>query len=835
MRTIPLLQRRHTLWALAAFVVMTACGGGGGGGGDAPPPSDTAIQGNFFPLAIGDIWVYDNANGGRAIVRATGTRQAEGRSGVVVTVDDPNDGTSESIYLVTSEGVRQVPVALADPITQAIGAVDVLRYPLHAGDRFVQIDRTISSGIDFDGDGLIEPADVHSTVLVVGLENVTTQSGSYADSLHVRTSIRVDVRLTSIGQTVVVDTTVDDWYARDVGPVRTTMRNVSQGVSEEQTLALAAYRVAGRRSESTPPALQTRVPADGSVQGQIASVRASFSEALDPVTLTRALTVEDAQGHVVAGTLEAGPDSLLFWPVAPLVSGRYTVRVAPTVADLLGNPLGTERTWVFDIDAAGPQIVTVWPVVGAVDVARDVVIRVRFDEPLDPSSLGTANVSLRTMTTGDAPITVSVVGDIVTVTPSTALERGSEYTLVLGTSGYGARDLYGNVVQLPIAARFTTDYGRFSAPVALQPEAGAEAVAVGDVNSDGRQDVVLAVGYDAVDTQAFRLAVYHQQAAGGLPVAPQWIATRATYGCRPTSVAVGDVNGDGRNDVVLAEFGCGVEVFLQGADGVLRAGPFLPSAQSFLVRLTDFNADGRLDLIAVGWSDSVARVWLQSVGGALEEAGTPAVETQGWGTLAVGDLDGDGRADFVVTSGQGDRTRAVGVVLQHGDGSFAPPVYLAATSLTINQGVAIGDVDSDGRAELVVAVDDHIGLWRVQAGTLVYAGELATAGGVGPLTLADVNGDGRRDLVIAHGGGAGVGLYLQQPGGALGSESRYIGYAPWPQPDVLAVADISGDGRIDIVLAKSVLMQRAVDMFAEGVRRPGIGATSILRRALGSQ
>jgi microcompartment protein CcmK/EutM len=836
-------------WGLLLALALAGCGGGGGGGsGDATPtpeptptPQPAVITGNFFPLAVGDFWLYTDDSGASGTsgtslsVRANATRLVDGQSGVLVAIDDVEDGASEAVYLVTASAVREVPVSQTDPLLRAIGPVDSLRFPLHAGDRFVQFDGTVSTGLDLDGDGKPETATVRSDVEVIGLEPVTTPAGSFPGSLHVRTTIRAVVQLTGLAQAVTVDLISDDWLAPDLGPVRSSVRTVTQGSVAERTFSLAGYRVGNRRSDNTPPAVLSLSPADASLEGPAASVRVVFNEAIDAASAVGALTLVDANGQPVAGALTPGINDLTFWPASPLLSGRYTARVAATVTDLFGNALVAARSWRFDLDITGPQVVEVTPAFGAVDVARDAAITVRYDEPLDASSLTTSNVALRSLAGGDMPIDVRVAGDTVTVTPTALMARGVEHQLVLGTFGQGPRDLKGNFAAQTVLP-FTTDAGRFGAPVPLQPQAGAEAVAVGDVNGDGRADVVVAIGYDPIGSQAFQLAVYHQPVGGGLISAPQWIATRATYGCRPTSVAIGDVNGDGRQDVVVAEFGCGVEVFLQGVDGVLRAGPFLPSAQSFLVRLADFNADGRLDLIAVGWSDVQARLWLQSAAGVLEEAALPAVQTHGWGTLAAGDLDGDGRADFVVTSGQGDATQAVGVVLQRADGSFAAPIYLPATSPDINPGVAIGDADGDGRAELVVAVDKRVTLWRVENSALVRVRDLAAMSGVGPLVLADVNGDGRLDIVVAHGNhfNCGFGVTLQQPGGSHGDEVCYAGAVPWPQADVLAVGDISGDGRADLVSSKSVLLQRAVGAFAEQVRRPGLGRASLLGRALGS-
>lgn len=798
-------------WLLAA---MAACGGGGGGAGSAPE----TLTGDFFPLAVGDRWVYTGDDGSRATVRATETRSVDGQTGVLVAAVDRDGMASESVYVVSPGGVRQLPVLNDDPLALAIGAVQVMRFPLVVGESFVQIDKSIATGTDFDGDGRIENAQVRSEVQVVGRETASTPAGSFPGSLHLRTTLRVSVRLSGLGQTVIVDSTVDDWYAPDIGPVHSIMRTRADGMDETETLTLSGYRVGTRRSESTPPAVKTAWPASGSVQGITAAVTVVFSELIDPATGTDALILTDAGGMAVAGTVQPGLDSLGFWPTVPLASGRYTVRLAPTLADWLGNELGTSPTWYFDIDASGPQVVAVTPAPGATAVALGAAITVRYDETLDPSSMNAGNVALRSLMHGEAAVSVTVAGDTVTVVPLEPLVRGVEYELVLGTFGNGVRDVHGNFASSGVVTQFSTDPGRFGQPQLLLDQFLADAVAAGDVNGDGRNDVVAAVGYSANADWAFRLAVFAQQADGRLAAAPTWLATRADYACRPTSVAVGDVDGDGRQDVVVAQTGCGIEVFKQGTDGVLHSSGLLPSPQSYMLRLADFNGDGRLDLLAAGWSDSVVRLWLQSSTGTLVDAGTPAANHAGWGHLAVGDLDGDGRTDFVVTSGQGAYGQSVAVVLQQAGGGFAPAVYLGSAPGVMPGGVAVGDVDGDGRAELLVSFDGHVGVWRYGGGGMVRAADLATAGGAGPIALADINGDGRRDMLVAHTGGAGLGVFLQQAAGLLSAEATYPGYAPWGVPDALAVSDISGDGRPDAVLVNAVVVQRQVETFAQGVR-----------------
>lgn len=822
------------LWrqaCLAGLTTLVACGGGGGGGSTL---ETAALAGDYFPLAVGDTWVYDDSKGGRSTVRVTGTGTAEGREGLRVVVEDTSGEVSESVYLVTASGVRQVPVSGGDLLLRAIGSMEVLRLPLRVGERFVQIDRTIDSGIDFDGDGRNDQMDVRSVSEVVGVERITTAVGTFEQAAHVRTSVHATVHLSAQGNSADIDATMNDWYASGVGPVRSAMVITAAGYSETTTMDLTAWRVGARRSETTPPAVVSMSPDAGTTQRSTASVQVTFDEAIDAASAANGLTLRDAQGNTVPGTVQVGPSSLIFWPGISLGSGNYTATIAPAVADALGNAVGTAREWRFTIDITGPQIVAITPAVGATGVAPDGVITVRYDEPLANGSLTSSDVDLRSVLGDSVPVAVTITGDTVTITPQSSLARATEYMLTIGTYGYGPRDSQGNFGASGLVGRFTTDSGRFDVQQMLISSPFVEAVASGDVDGDGRKDVVVALGYDSDPEHANHLGVFHQQPGGGLGPA-QWIALPSATGCRPTSVAVGDVNGDGRQDVVVAEYGCGVEVFLQDGAGVLQPATFLPSAQSYQVRVADFDGDGRQDLLALGWSDTTARLWRQSGTGTLVEAALPAIITQGWGQVAIGDLDGDGRPDFAVTSGQGDHAHALGVVLQRSDGSFMPPQYVPGSRAgALFPGVAIGDIDGDGRAELVAAIDEQrIGVWRVDSGVLVKLRDIVVADGAAQMAVADINGDGRKDLIVLRtmGTSPGLQIHLQQADGSLGAGLRYAAYASYSTGELLVVDDVSGDGRLDVLLGGSVLLQRAVLPFAEGATVRN--AHGLWRRAFG--
>ncbi|WP_316415359.1 FG-GAP repeat domain-containing protein [Mesoterricola silvestris] len=243
--------------------------------------------------------------------------------------------------------------------------------------------------------------------------------------------------------------------------------------------------------------------------------------------------------------------------------------------------------------------------------------------------------------------------------------------------------------------------GGFKAPVALPVGTrNPVAAAVGDLDGDTYPDVVVAA--DGAST----LLLFTQQAPGGTFAAPVALAA----GGEPTSVAVADLNGDGLADIVATTSGNQVSVFLQDP---AHPGSFLPrvdyavGVHPVAVAVADLNGDGLPDLVVANNGTGTApttqgvSVLLQASGGAFQPAVTYDAGDAFASAVAVGDLDGDGRPDIVVANaGVPGDPGSVAVLIQDGTGAFKAPVRYGGV-----QGpgsVAIADVDGDGLPDLVL-------------------------------------------------------------------------------------------------------------------------------------
>jgi hypothetical protein len=310
------------------------------------------------------------------------------------------------------------------------------------------------------------------------------------------------------------------------------------------------------------------------------------------------------------------------------------------------------------------------------------------------------------------------------------------------------------------------------------PELGIQPSVVGDFDEDGRADI--AMEYPAGPGVRIGLGTAEATLLPG--------ATIATSGF-PRTVAVADLDGDGHLDLAVTMDSKSLAVILGNGDGSFAPAIDLvpPAGADFggnFVAAADVTGDGILDLVTMISVAPPSAMPVHVLAGLGAGNFAPPVTTMfdpGLGGATLADLDGDGRAD-IVFSGKSDGD--LRVVLATGAGAFGTPVLVSAAYGAIHPGPPVGDVDGDGDLDVVFHDPDpnhaRIGLNDGAAHfTLLPAFEYFPNTG---LRLADVNGDGRLDLL-----GGGVG-----PGYGDGSFApQDLGYVDG------AAADIDGDGDLD--------------------------------------
>jgi FG-GAP-like repeat/FG-GAP repeat len=262
---------------------------------------------------------------------------------------------------------------------------------------------------------------------------------------------------------------------------------------------------------------------------------------------------------------------------------------------------------------------------------------------------------------------------------------------------------------------------------------------------------------------------------------------------RPYGVAVADVNGDGKPDLVVTHYN-GVGVLLGNGDGTFQSlKSFAAGMYPNSVAVADLNGDGKADIIVDNLGSNSISVLLGNGNGTFQSQSTLATGTVPW-TVTVADVNNDSKPDLIVTnSGDND----VGVLLGNGNGTFQNQTTFASGKQP--ESVAVADVNGDGKPDLVVSNFDGTGVsvllgngnGTFQKQTSFAAGKYESA-----VAVADVNGDGNADLIVINYNTRSVSVLLGNGTGAFQSPTSF---ATDSQPRSLAVADINGDGKVDLI------------------------------------
>lgn len=274
-----------------------------------------------------------------------------------------------------------------------------------------------------------------------------------------------------------------------------------------------------------------------------------------------------------------------------------------------------------------------------------------------------------------------------------------------------------------------------------------------------------------------------------------------------------DFDGDGRLDLYVARghYPAGSSiVYRQRPDGSFEdvsAGSGVVGEGSHMTGVVgDWDRDGRVDLVAVNWGRSVlyrnastaGRIRLEAVAGAGLDG-----EGKAWGAL-LADVDGDGLDDLAVA--RGTRGRIEPSRLYRGTGARFEDASAGAglDRLGWSQGVVAADFDGDDSLDLYFTGFEGSGRLYLGStgGALRDATEgsgLAVSGAMGA-AAGDVDGDLRPDLVVA-GFDGGVRLYVNQGGGRFRDATAASGLGEWRRNEGAALADMDGDGDLDLYVA----------------------------------
>lgn len=370
----------------------------------------------------------------------------------------------------------------------------------------------------------------------------------------------------------------------------------------------------------------------------------------------------------------------------------------------------------------------------------------------------------------------------------------------------------------------------------------ADSVVVTDVNGDGKPDLVVAnycVLANSCDTNG-TVGVLLGNGDGTFQAA----VTYSSGGYGAESVAVADVNGDGNPDVVVVSdcptYPCPLQnipngtvgVLLGNGDGTFRAAVTYDSGGStaHAVAVLDLNGDGKLDIVVANecpnnvdctnglGSPGTMGVLLGNGDGTFQAAVTyDSGGTLAWAVVVV-DVNGDGKPDILVANcnsgcGGSNQNGTVGVLLGNGDGTFQAAISYDAGGVWARS-LAVADLNGDGKPDIVVTNNfPGLGVLLGNGDGTFQTAVTYNSGGflANSVAVADVNEDSKPDIVVANFcadqnncGDAIADIVLGNGDGTFQAALSYdAGGEDFGLGPNIAVADLNGDGKPDIVVANN--------------------------------
>ena len=361
-----------------------------------------------------------------------------------------------------------------------------------------------------------------------------------------------------------------------------------------------------------------------------------------------------------------------------------------------------------------------------------------------------------------------------------------------------------NITFPTIGATFAAN--SFSAGIDFPSRSGVYDACTGDVDGDGKNDVITANNFDQT------ISVFRNTSVNGSVSFAAQIVYPSDYSY---SLALGDIDGDGKQDIII---GCSNSIIVYknnctpGTIAFTKAGDFYLGNGEADIVVTDLDGDGRSDVII---ADNSGITLLKNTSTSTISFDVPVFFTVGYlpGQLSVADLDGDGKPDIAVTSTDNAVAHNGKVSVFRNTTVSGAPFSVSSLAAKIDfvtakstNGLIVADLDNDGKKDIVAA--------NSESGTISIFKNTCTPGNISMATKVDYNtgtsttlisiddldGDGKPDLVLPF-RYYEVGLMKNTSTTGAISFAPVVKYDNANEPWNSASGDLDGDGKPDLLIA----------------------------------
>ena len=404
-----------------------------------------------------------------------------------------------------------------------------------------------------------------------------------------------------------------------------------------------------------------------------------------------------------------------------------------------------------------------------------------------------------------APVTAATNRSLTVTVPA----GGSYLPITVTTGGQISTPFQPFITTFSDTGQFKPD--AFTSRTDIQTGNGPQSIFSIDLDGDGKPDMIIA------DADSNIVSVYHNNSRpDSISFVQQgsYIMDADDY---PIGVTAGDLDGDGKPDIVVSNwYSQTLSIFLNTSTPghISMAAPISYPLGNYTLAasIADLNVDGLPEIIVANSGiDSLSVYANNSTPGHLSFS--PAMS---WAVpagsspfkVAVADLDGDGMPDMAVANSNTNLVSVFRNTSSSGGAiSFATNVDFPTGNYP--QGLAIGDLDGDGKPDLAIAnnSDNTVSLLRNtgSSGTISFATHVDVPTGNGPydLVIADLDGDGHPDLAVDDQSGGSVSVHRNLSTAGTISISSNTDYVTGDFPSSIAAADLDGDGKPDLATANN--------------------------------